>query len=495
MPGLARSRHRAADPADRALLDALERSVAREAPGSHAASLAAPAGQAAEFARPARGAPLLVACSGGPDSMVLLDLASRLQRGHAAGWRHVRAVHVHHGLQQCADDWASHCERECAARAIPLQVERVEVGRARGIEAGAREARYAALARVAASLGARAVLTAHHLDDRIETFLLQWLRGAGPEGLAGIASARELEAGACEVGTRLLRPLLEVPRSALLAYAERNGVVAIHDPSNDDMRLARNALRSLVMPALGRIRPGFRRSAARSIDLVAESADVLRDLAREDLAACREDAPDGMLRLDRLAAFAPARQSATLRAWLQEQGIEAPPRARLAQALAQALGGSSDTKMLVRLGERELRRYRGLLVLRQGRRAARTKEALLWRGDREIAVPSWGGLLRFEPAGDAEGVEPEWLREKPLELRARSGGERFKPHLTRPSRRLKQLFQEAGIPEFERTALPLVWREDRLLFVPGLGMDARLLGSGPGRVRLEWVGEGEFPGT
>ena len=100
-------------------------------------------------------------------------------------------------------------------------------------------------------------------------------------------------------------------------------------------------------------------------------------------------------------------------------------------------------------------------------------------------MPEWGGALRFV-AADGAGFDPDWLRAAPLEVRARGGGERFKPHPTRPSKTLKRLFQEAGIAEFDRGALPLVWREDRLIFVAGLGPDVRLIDDDGPRIALRW---------
>jgi tRNA(Ile)-lysidine synthetase-like protein len=93
--------------------------------------------------------------------------------------------------------------------------------------------------------------------------------------------------------------------------------------------------------------------------------------------------------------------------------------------------------------------------------------------------------LRFV-AADGEGFDPDWLRAVPLEVRARGGGERFKPHPTRPSKTLKRLFQDAGIAEFDRGALPLVWRADRLIFVAGLGPDVRLIDADGPRIALHW---------
>jgi len=452
------------DPADSELLSALERAVAQATPE--------PAG-------------LLIAYSGGPDSTVLLDLACRLRDAGAKAFAQLRAAHVHHGLLNEADAWAEHCLAQCARHAVACEVIRVKVDARRGVEDGARSARYAALLDAAHRAGVGAVLTAHHADDRLETFLLQWLRGAGPAGLAGIAGQRELSPGS---PVQVLRPLLGASQRELADYLERHQLAAVQDPSNADPRHARNALRLHVLPALARIRSGYARSAARSIELVAEAAEILATLAQEGLQACTDGAPEGMLRLDRLAMLPETRRALVLRAWLAAHGAQAPSRARLDEALAQALGGGGDGRMLIRIGRRELRRHGRLLLLRSPGSATRTREVLCWRGEPELAVGNWGGVLRFVPA-DGPGFDPAWLRERPLELRGRTGGERLKPHMTRPSRRLKHLYQEAGVPEFERAGLPLLWRDDRLIFVARVGADARLLEPGPGRVRIEWQGE------
>ena len=121
--------------------------------------------------------------------------------------------------------------------------------------------------------------------------------------------------------------------------------------------------------------------------------------------------------------------------------------------------------------------------------ASGSERLIHWQGEDEVSLPEWGGVLRFEPAGEAtrgEGFDPDWLRAQPLAVRVRGGGERFKPHPTRPSKTLKRLFQDAGIAEFERAALPLVWRGDRLIFVAGLGPDVRLIDADGPRVMLAW---------
>jgi tRNA(Ile)-lysidine synthase len=468
-----RKRPPKAEPLERELLDALRRALA-------AKRAAATPG---DPQRAVRGSdPVVIAYSGGRDSTALLDLARRLREARAPGWRRVLAVHVHHGLLPQADDWTAHCERVCAAWGIPIDVRRIAVARGgRGIEAAAREARYEALAAAARAHGAGVVLTAHHLDDRIETFLLQWLRGAGVDGLAAMPAARAFDAG-----LTLLRPLLDVPRDRIDRYVRARELPFVEDPSNADTRLARNALRARVLPELEAIRSGYRRAAARSIDLVAQAAEALRELARADLASCAEGAPSGMLRLDRLAALTPARRALVVREWLCAAGLEAPSRARLGEIIDQALAARGDARLLVRVADREVRRHRGLLLLRPASAPApRRQVPIRWQGEREIVLPEWGGALRFEPTRE-EGFDADWLRAAPLEVRGRGGGERFKPHPTRPSKTLKRLFQDAGVSEFERASLPLVWRGDDLIFVAGLGPDVRMIDTGGERIRLDW---------
>jgi len=465
------------DPVEQRLLDALRDAVAEQAG-------CLPDGTAAGRAEPG---PLLIAYSGGRDSAALLDAACRLRRGRVGAFERLLAVHVHHGLAAEADEWERSCEQACARLEVPLRVVRVRVEPSGGgVEEAARSARYAALAEVAAENGAAAVLTAHHLDDRIETFLMQWMRGAGIEGLTGFVAARAFAGHAA-----LLRPWLAAPRADIEHYVARRELAYVDDPSNSEPRLLRGALRAKVLPALRAVRPGFLRGAARSVELLAEAAEALQELAEADLASCTEDAPAGMLWLDRLSMLPPGRRAVTLRAWLAAQGVQVPSRARLAQVLAQALGSRADARMKVRIGPHEVRRHRGLLLLRAAQTEYHGEATVRWRGESEIAVPAWGGVLRFEPTRE-EGFDAEWLRAEPLQLRGRGGGERFKPHALRPSKTLKRLFQDAGIAEFERAALPLVWREGRLIYVAGLGADARLIEAGGERIRLQWHPDAEL---
>jgi tRNA(Ile)-lysidine synthase len=447
---------------------------------------------------------VLVAYSGGPDSTALLHLVCAWRDQGQRTATDIHAVYVNHRLQRVADGWEAHCAAQCAAWNVHLHVCRVDVDPRRGTEDGAREARYAALARIARDLGVAHVLTGHHLDDRLETFWLQWLRGAGPQGLAGGVSLKRQ----ATPGVQIVRPLLDIGRDQIEAYLARHALTPVLDPSNADPRFDRNALRLTVMPALAKIRSGYRRAGARAIDLIGEAADVLYEVGEEGLAWCTEDAPAGMLRVERLAALSPARQPIVLRAWLAShladdatpgpRALHLPSRARLREILHQAFSPDGDGSMLVRLGHLELRRYRGYLGLRPAAEhpdPAQVSVPFVWHGEAERVIPGWDGVLRFQTSDTDAGLDPVWLAALPLDLRARTGGERFKPHALRPSKTLKHWFQEAAIPEFDRPGLPLLWRGDRLVFVGGLGTDARLTGKGPGRIVLRWEPSQRLSGT
>ena len=484
-----RARPKKTDPFDERLLASVRASLDSARRGADERADAGPALKRSPTRSPARRKPdpVVLAYSGGRDSSALLDLLTRVAAERGSGLREVIAVHVHHGLSLQADEWLAHCEAEALRQGATFVAKRVSVRRrGQGIEAAAREARYAALAEAAREHDATLVFSAHHRDDRLETFLLQWLRGAGLEGLAAFPAAREFGDDRLQRGLRLVRPLIDIERVDIERYVTQRRLSFVEDDSNADLTLARNAVRAQILPRLEEIRPGYRASAARSVDLVAEAAEALRAVAHDDLAAVTRDAPPGMLRLDALFELPATRRTWAVRAWLAEQGVETPPRARLLELLEQARTARSDARLLIRIGAREVRRHRGLLLLRDADTAERSEEPIVWRGEDQIAVPAWSGVLRFDRTQE-EGFEPDWLAAESLALRPRAGGERFKPNAARPSKTLKRLFQDVGIPEFARARLPLLWRGDDLIYVAGLGPDVRFTVRDGERITLRWL--------
>jgi tRNA(Ile)-lysidine synthase len=199
---------------------------------------------------------IAIACSGGLDSSVLLQLAHAYAREHGII---LYAFHVHHGLSPNADSWLAHCEGSAAALGVAFDHRRVAVEKGKsGTEAAARKLRYAALGQMCRAHDVRLLLTAHHLDDQAETVLLQLLRGSGPAGLSGMDAANTAAGLLGNDQLVMARPLLPVARTGLEEYAAAHGVAWVDDESNSDPRYARNALRHQVMPVLQQAFPALR---------------------------------------------------------------------------------------------------------------------------------------------------------------------------------------------------------------------------------------------
>lgn len=254
---------------------------------------------------PAR--PLHVGFSGGVDSAALLHLLSGIAPARAAG---LRAIHVHHGLSPHADAWAAHCQRFCDSLGVTLTVLQVQVPRdgGDGLEAAARKARHAAFGSVLAD--DEVLVTAHHRDDQAETFLLRALRASGPDGLGAMRPLRKF--GRCW----LWRPLLGVPRAALLAYAQQQDLAWIEDASNDDVSLDRNYLRHRILPLLRERWPHADAAFALSAALCAETGTLLADEDAAALADARSADPHALV-VDKIKRLPAARRARVLRRWIE----------------------------------------------------------------------------------------------------------------------------------------------------------------------------------
>lgn len=397
---------------------------------------------------------LCVGLSGGLDSTVLLHLLHRIQ----PEWGFVlSAVHVHHGLAPQADTWALFCQDLCARLGVPLRVERVRVATAgMGVEAAARQARY----RVYAGLDADYVVLAHQQDDQIETVLHNLLRGSGVEGLAAMPVERPIEAGR----VRLLRPLLAVSRREIEGYARAQGLAWIEDESNLDTRYTRNYLRHRVLPEIEQRFPAYRQNLARAARHFAECAELLAELAASDAA---EAVTGEDLSLAKLAGLSRPRAKNLLRGYLAREGLGRWPERRIEALLDQLWHANRDNRIEFRLDGETLRVWRGWLK-RVPSRSGVSEAMVTWHG--ESRLPFAEGWLTFMPTY-GEGLSLARLREAPVTVRLRRGGEHLRPDCRRPRRALKHLFQERAIPPWERQRLPLLYAGDTLAWVAGLGAD------------------------
>jgi tRNA(Ile)-lysidine synthase len=417
-----------------------------------------------------------VAFSGGLDSQVLLHALCALRDQLDAG---IAAVHVHHGLQADADRWELHCQQVCGALSVEYTSLRVDGRPAHGEspEAAARAARYRVLAEWLPAQNS--LLTAQHQDDQAETLLLQLMRGSGVSGLAAMPALTRLGAGLHQ------RPLLDVSRAALHHYASVQALSWIEDPSNLNTAFDRNYLRHQVLPVLRNRWPAVSSSLSRSAAHCAEASGLMEQLAANDLQGVMGE-QTRVLAVPGLVALPRDRQRNVLRAWLKRCSRRTPSTAVLARIVNDVLYSRPDAGPCVCWDCYEVRRYRDELYFLQQTAGRQVTAVLDWSLSEPLILPEAGGVLTATPvsgtglrrtAASASGVRVAW----------RQGGERCLPAGRGHHHSLKKLFQEQGIPPWERDRIPLIYIQDQLAMVPGLWV-CEPFQAGPAEpgLRIDW---------
>ncbi|MCG5129391.1 tRNA lysidine(34) synthetase TilS [Enterobacter mori] len=395
---------------------------------------------------------LLVGFSGGLDSTVLLHRL-KLWRDQVPDLQ-LRAIHIHHGLSPHADAWGAHCEALCEAWSIPLRVERVILNEeGLGIEAQARKARYAAFAR--ALRPGEALVTAQHLDDQCETFLLALKRGSGPAGLSAMPERARF------AGTELIRPLLGETRASLESWAHEHQLSWIEDESNQDDSYDRNFLRLRVLPLLTERWEHFAEATARSATLCAEQESLLDELLSEELAELISS--EGALAIAPLEAMSAVRRAAVLRRWLASRHAVMPSRAMLGRIWDEVAQAREDATPNVYLNGFEVRRYQGKLWWVKSH-SSLSDVVLDWPCVGEaLTLPAGAGSVSLTNTGHVrlpEADEPVTVRFKAgglLHIVGRNGG-----------RKLKKIWQENNVPPWRRDTTPLLFYGETLIAAAGV---------------------------
>jgi tRNA(Ile)-lysidine synthase len=400
--------------------------------------------------------PLLVAVSGGPDSLAMLDL---LVEGRARHRLALEVVHIDHGISPTSGTIAERVARESAAQGLPFHLRTLALG-ADASETRARRARRQALRLVLAEVGAAGIALAHHADDQIETVLLRVLRGSGPAGLAGMAPRRG----------PWLRPLLEVPRQALEAHLTARGLSAWQDPANSDPRHLRSWLRTVALPVLEARVPDLRRRVG---DLAGQAGENRR---------AWNQVPSLLVGLD-------------LRAGDGVISVAAPPLRGYRSEVRRAVISALARRFGVPVGARKLARVERIIVAGRSGRVVRLGTAL----EAELTFdrlllrrpepPPFAAVVL--PAEGAVGVGPHRFRvglEAAPARQLRDGtsaalmpgrylarpwrpGDRIRPLGGTGSRSVVVLLREARVAAGRRPGWPVVVPEGddaTIVWVPGI---------------------------
>ena len=406
---------------------------------------------------------IFVAYSGGIDSHVLLHALAQLRQTFPK--LKLTAVHVHHGLFQAANDWVQHCRQVCDELKVGLQIINVKVKCSAGlsVEEQARIARYQALTKLLQA--GDLLITAHHADDQAETCLLQFLRGAGIKGLASMPVMISFAQGF------LARPFLSISRQDLLEYAQKNNLSWIEDDSNHNLKFTRNFLRYTIMPEFKKRWPNINKTIMRVAKNCAEANELLQELAKQDIEELKGSVKN-TLAIAKLQKLSLARQKNVLREWLHAQGFRLPSAIKLKHIISDVINARTDADPCIVWQEVEVRRHQDNLYAMSPLFKFNNKVDLSWDGKNPLKLPGNLGILRCEKAM-GQGLKAE-VFSKNIVVRFRQGGEQCKLPNREGTHKLKKLFQEWGVPSWQRDRIPLLYINDQLAAIVGYAVCSEL---------------------
>jgi len=411
----------------------------------------------ATFAKIAKQAQIFIAYSGGVDSHVLLHLCALYRHDYQ-----LHAVYIHHGLQEVAESWGLHCQATAEQLQIDFSMLRVNAHPAPGQspEEAARNARYQALQ---ALLGnGDVLLLAQHREDQLETVLLQLFRGAGLPGLSGMPAQ-------CQFGKgQMYRPLLDNSKQAILDYAHAQNLHWVEDPTNQQNDYDRNYLRNVILPSLKQRWPASAKTVSRSAQHCAEAQSILTELAQELLNHVLRT-EDNTLTINTLLSFTQQKQHLIVRQWFKYLGLKMPPQSLLSRIFTEVIAAKTQSDPALTLAEHSVRRYHGQLYCVPTFAVFDMSEKQWPRGQSVLTISNQMSIT----AKDAQtGINAEQWQNTLVTVRFRSGGETIRLPGRQGHHTLKKLYQEAGIPPWQRTAMPLIYLDDKLAAVGDLWISA-----------------------
>lgn len=365
---------------------------------------------------------IYVAYSGGVDSTALLHLVTQLKSDI-----NIHATHIHHGLSKNADHWLNVCQIEAAQLNIQFTAHRLTPPTKRNnIEHWARTERYAFFESVMQQTPNSLLLTAHHIEDQAETFLLQALRGNGVKGLAAIAKEKTFANGF------LLRPFLDLNKTELITYCQNHNLTWIEDESNQSTDFRRNALRHNIMPKLREILPQANATLARSAELCAEADSLIHELLSPHLAKITTD---NRLDLMQFKTYSSLQQKQLLKMWLTKHSLY-PSQAQLLQIHTGAQNMQSNWHYT--LAESHLSIVKGYLLIE-----INTAPTLVTATD--VDIVQW-----------LNAQQQTTFTVNDLIIRPRQAGDRCRPLYRHKSQSLKVIFQEQGISAQDRSHAQII---------------------------------------
>jgi len=409
--------------------------------------------------------PVFIGYSGGIDSHVLLHCLAGIPEIHSK----ITALHVHHGLQSCADDWVIHCEK--VARDLGVKYQTLYVNaqpkKRESPEEAARNVRYQAFKSVLEKEKGGSLLLAQHRQDQVETVLLQLFRGAGLKGLSAMPERAVLGEG------YVLRPFLDVTQAEIHQYAKQHNLQWVEDPSNQSSEYDRNYLRHEVLPLLEARWLGLDKAITRSSKHCAEAHESLSLAAKSVLELLYQDNSQ-CLSVKGLILNKPVMQQWIIREWFVELGLRMPSQKVLKTLLQELVLAGEDANPRIEHDGHLIQRYQGTLYISENQPLE--LEPVEWQDINSPISLINNGYLSLRSAD--KGLAVRQLKNNCIEIRYRQGGERIALPFRQGRHSLKKLYQEANIPPWQRASTPLIYINGNLAAIADLWVSAEFYAEG-----------------
>ena len=416
---------------------------------------------------------LLVALSGGVDSVSLLYKLCELRTHYDLS---IAALHVDHQIQPESEQWMKHCQAQCDELKVPLKTIKLNLqDSGHGQEAAARQARYDWFH--SQITPADVLVLAHHMGDQIETVLLRLFRGSGLLGLGAMHEIRQFGLG------WMARPLLGVSKEEIIAYAKQMDLRYIEDPSNLDTYIDRNFVRHEVLPLIRLRWPSVDQTIFRCSDHLKTIQSSLDKGAQVDLKMflCLSKptllGDYGCIRIGDLINLDQTRIVDVLRYWIRREGLTLPSTGKMNELMRQVFGNETMGRGGIRWKEGEFRAYRGFLYLLPVQPKLCNPVTQHWQGLDALRIKEVEVALSVRRRRGS-GIRVSFIKNSPFILDWQHKARVIRPSRSRHNRTIKNLFQESGIPSWERCRLPYVYLGDDLVCIPGLAVEKAYAASG-----------------
>ena len=397
-----------------------------------------------------------IALSGGLDSSVLLNIMAN----EPMLKDRITALHVNHNINTDADRWEEFCSEQSRKLGIPFQSLKLNKTD-NPSEDYLRSKRQEFFRQWGGDQDL--IVTAHHLDDQVETILFRIFRGTGIKGIKGINQFSTID------GVNFFRPFLDIKKHDLKEYALKNNILWVEDDSNEESNFSRNKIRNLILPSIRETWSSIDKAMIKLSKDADKSKQILDEIAQDDYSSTFST--HGLIKLTRINALSKPRKENLIYYWLVNiNGLKAN-FAQIDQIYTyldrelvgpasfhfKTIEGESDVQIII--NSKEIR------IMKDDHKTKLPKDLNLeWNLKDNIKISS-GELSVVESLG--KGLSTRYLKEGAI-IRARVGGERCKPYGRKKSQKIKNLFQEYDIPDWKREQIPLIYINDKIAAVGDL---------------------------